>query len=69
MLELVWAYATDANTYYRNAQGRVFFPSPFETSDLWRMSREPAADDFVFTEDGGAGEPTSRFRTTAARYG
>lgn len=59
MSGLVWSYATDANTYYRNDKGRTFFPNPFETSDLWGMSREPVVDDFVFTDDVDGEEPTS----------
>jgi 4-hydroxyacetophenone monooxygenase len=41
MEELVWAVDKSANTYFRNAAGRVWYQNPFELSDYWRMNRRP----------------------------
>jgi len=51
---LVWRHPR-VHSYYNNDAGRVTTNMPWKLIDYWRMTREPALDDFVVTshERGG----------------
>ncbi len=44
--EMPWGYAT-ANTWYRNAHGRVAQNWPFRLIDYWNRTRRPEPSDFI----------------------
>ncbi len=44
--QLVWRHPR-VHSYYNNASGRVTTNMPWKLLDYWRMTREPALDDFV----------------------
>jgi 4-hydroxyacetophenone monooxygenase len=46
--ELVWRHPR-VHSYYNNAAGRVTTNMPWKLLDYWRMTHEPALDDFVVT--------------------
>ena len=47
---MVWRHPR-VHSYYNNASGRVTTNMPWKLLDYWRMTREPALDDFIV--DGG----------------
>ena len=44
--QMVWRHPR-VHSYYNNASGRVTTNMPWKLLDYWRMTREPALDDFV----------------------
>ena len=48
--QLVWRHPK-VHSYYNNDAGRVTTNMPWKLIDYWRMTREPAFDDFVVTGD------------------
>ena len=45
---LVWRHPR-VHSYYNNARGRVTTNMPWKLLDYWRMTKEPALDDFVLS--------------------
>jgi hypothetical protein len=43
---LVWRHPR-VHSYYNNRAGRVTTNAPWKLIDYWRMTKEPALDDFV----------------------
>ena len=50
----VWRHPK-VHSYYNNDAGRVTTNMPWKLVDYWRMTHEPALDDFVVTGRGGGG--------------
>jgi 4-hydroxyacetophenone monooxygenase len=46
--QMAWG-ASDVNTWYRNAKGRIAQNWPFSLLDYWRETRSPDPDDYVLT--------------------
>jgi len=45
---LVWRHPR-VHSYYNNSKGRVTTNMPWKLLDYWRMTKEPALDDFVLS--------------------
>jgi 4-hydroxyacetophenone monooxygenase len=46
--QMAWG-ASDVNTWYRNAKGRIAQNWPFSLLDYWRETRASDPDDYVLT--------------------
>jgi 4-hydroxyacetophenone monooxygenase len=47
---MVWSHPSIRDSWYRNAEGRIYILSPWRLVDYWRWTRAPALEEFVLTQ-------------------
>jgi 4-hydroxyacetophenone monooxygenase len=46
---MVWSHPSIRHSWYRNDDGKIFILSPWRLVDYWSWTRQPAAEEFVWT--------------------